>query len=90
MSISARMPTLIPRDSLLTGKNTGGFVIRTTHFCDSSAQTRHVPWELLTMRARNDSAIIGDVTGKGFPVPMFLSLTCDERLAGFPLGVEQN
>jgi hypothetical protein len=24
MSISARMPTLIPRDSLLTRKNTGG------------------------------------------------------------------
>ena len=68
MSINVRMLTLIPPDSLLTGKNTGASSSQNTFLRDSSAQTRQIPWELLT-KARCDNAIIRGVTGKGFPVP---------------------
>jgi hypothetical protein len=61
MSISVRMQTLVPPDSLLTRKNTKiqGLRVRKTHFCDSSAQNGHIPLELLTIRVETAKQLSG-------------------------------
>jgi hypothetical protein len=82
MSINVRMLTLIRPDSLLTGKNTGASSSQNTFLRLLGSNQAHFGG-VASNKARNDSAIIRDVTGKGFPVPMLLTLTCDERLAGF-------